>query len=87
MRSPGGAVVKNPPAGLIPGLASSPGEENGNPLQYSCLGNSLNRGDWWAIDHGVTKKQTHTHTHTHTDTTVTLVRSHITVHLNRVNFT
>ena len=69
MGFPGGAVVKNPPAGLIPGLASSPGEENGNPLQYSCLENSMNRGDWWAIDHGVTKKQTrlsiHTHKHTH----------------------
>ena len=42
---PGGAVVKNPPAnagdvGLIPGLGKSPGGGNGNPLQYSCLGNS-----------------------------------------------
>ena len=42
--SPGGSVVKNPPAnagnaGLIPGLERSPGEGNGNPLQYSCLGN------------------------------------------------
>ena len=50
MGFPGGAVVKNPPAGLIPGLASSPGEENGNPLQYSCLENSMNRGDWPAIN-------------------------------------
>ena len=50
MGFPGGAVVKNPPAGLIPGLASSPGEENGNPLQYSCLENSMNRGDWQAIN-------------------------------------
>ena len=32
--------------GLIPGLGRSPGEGNGNPLQYSCLENSMNRGDW-----------------------------------------
>ena len=46
MGFPGGSVVKNPPAnagdtGLIPGLGRSPGEENGNPLQYSCLGNPM----------------------------------------------
>ena len=45
---PGGSVVKNPPAkagdmGLIPGLGRFPGEENGNPLQYTYLGNSTNR--------------------------------------------
>ena len=34
--------------GLIPGLGRSPGEGNGNPLQYSCLGNSMDRGAWWA---------------------------------------
>ena len=35
--------------GLIPGLGRSPGEGNGNPLQYSCLENSMDRGAWWAI--------------------------------------
>jgi len=35
--------------GLIPGLGRSPGEENGYPLKYSCLENSMNRGAWWAI--------------------------------------
>ena len=50
-------VVKNPAAnagdaidvGLIPGLEKSPGEGNGNPFQYSCLGNAMDRGAWWAI--------------------------------------
>ena len=41
--------------GLIPGLGKSPGEGNGNPLQYSCLKNSMDRGAWRAIVHGVTK--------------------------------
>ena len=62
---PGSAVVKNPPvnagdtrdAGLIPGLQRSPGG-NGNPLQYSCLGNSMNKGAWWATVHGVAKSWT-----------------------------
>ena len=54
-------MVKNPPAnagdvGSIPGLGRSPGEENGNALQYSCLENSMDRGAWWAIVHGVTKE-------------------------------
>ena len=44
--------------GLIPGLGRSPGEENGNPLQYSYLGNSMDREAWWAIVHGVTKSWT-----------------------------
>ena len=43
--------------GSIPGLESSPGEENGNPLQYSCLENPTDRGAPWAIVHGVTKCQ------------------------------
>ena len=42
----------------IPGLGRSPGEGNGNPLQYSCLENPMDRGAWWAIVHGVTKSQT-----------------------------
>ena len=40
-------------AGSIPGLGRSPGEENGNPLQYSCLGNPMDRGVWWSTVHGV----------------------------------
>ena len=51
---------------LIPGLGISSGEENGNPLQYSCLENSVDRGAWRATISGVTKSQTgpkDTHTH------------------------
>jgi len=44
--------------GLIPGLERSPGEGNGNPLQYSGLGNPTNRGAWWATIYGVTKSGT-----------------------------
>ena len=44
--------------GLIPGLGRSPGEGNGNPLQYSCLEDSMDRGDWWATIHGVSKSWT-----------------------------
>ena len=49
----GGSVVKNLPAnardaGLIPGLGRFPGEENGNPLQYSCLKNPMDSGAGWA---------------------------------------
>ena len=43
-------------AGLIPGLARSLGEENGNPLQYSCLGSPMDKGAWWATVHGVAKE-------------------------------
>ena len=43
--------------GLIPGLGRSPGGGNGNPLQYSCLGNSTDRGAWRATVHGVVKSQ------------------------------
>ena len=44
--------------GSIPGLGRSPGERNGNPLQYSCLGNPMDRGAWRATVHGVVKSQT-----------------------------
>ena len=51
-------LVKNPPAnagdvGLIHGLGRSPGGRNGNPLQYSCLDNPMDRGAWRAAVHGV----------------------------------
>ena len=39
--------------GLIPGSGRSPGEGNGNPLQYSCLENPMDRGAWWATVHGI----------------------------------
>ena len=63
-------VVKNPPvnagdAGSNPGSGRSPGKGNGNPLQYSCLENSLNRGAWWATIHGVTKSRTWLSTKAH----------------------
>ena len=41
----------------IPGSGRSPGEGNGNPLQYSCLENPMDRGAWWATAHGVAKSQ------------------------------
>ena len=55
--------VKNLPAnagakGSIPGLGRPPGEGHGNPLQYSCLENSMDRGAWWTIVHGVAKSWT-----------------------------
>ena len=59
-------MVKNPPANSgdvrdadsIPGLGRSPGGGNGNPLQYSCLGNPMDRGAWQATVHRVTKSWT-----------------------------
>ena len=44
--------------GLTPGLGRSSGEGNGNPLQYSCLENPMDRGAWWATVHGVAKSRT-----------------------------
>ena len=60
---PGGSAGKEPAcnvgdSGSIPGSGISPGEGNGNPLQYSCLENPLNRRAWWATVHGVAKSQT-----------------------------
>ena len=43
---------------MIPGSGRYPGERNGNPLQYSCLGNPIDRGAWWATVHGVTESNT-----------------------------
>ena len=66
---PGGSLVKNPPAMQETrvrslGQKDSPGGGNGNPLQYSCLENSMDRGAWWATVHGVTKSQTQLSSHT-----------------------
>ena len=77
-------VVKNSPANAgdergassIPESGRSPGVRNGNPLQYSCLENAMDKGAWWVIVHGFEKSQTrltehvcaHAHTHTHTHT-------------------
>ena len=59
-------MIKNQPANagdirdasLIPGSGRSPGGGHGNPLQYSCLENPMDRGAWWATVHGVAKTQT-----------------------------
>ena len=75
---PGGSSGKDPTCqwgdvrdmGSVPGLGRSPGGGHGNPLQYSCLENPMDRGVWQAAAHSVTKsdmtEHTHTHTHTHT---------------------
>ena len=60
---PGGSEVKTSACnagdlGLIPGLGRSPGERNGNPLQYSCLENPMDGGAWWATVHRVAKSRT-----------------------------
>ena len=61
MGFPGGLMVKNLPAyagdaGSSLGSGRSPGEGNCNPLEYSCLGNPMDRGTWWATVHGVTEE-------------------------------
>ena len=74
MDFPGGSVVKNAihlpmqetrKIHSVPGLGKPPGGGNGNPLQYSCLGNSLDRGAWWAIVHVVTQGQIGLSSYTH----------------------
>ena len=58
-------MAKNTPANAgdtgdmhsVPGSERSPGIGNGNPLQYSCMENSMDRGTWWATVHGITKSQ------------------------------
>jgi len=67
--------------GLIPGLGRSPGVESGNPLQYSCLENSMDRKASWATVHGVTKAE-HSRATEHTYHV-----SVITVYVNGLNGT
>ena len=72
--SSGGSAVKNPPAmqemqetlGSFPGWGRSPRGGNGNPLQYSCWENPMDRGTWWATVHGVTESDVTTYL-THVD--------------------
>ena len=67
-------LVKNPPTnaqdardgGTVPGSGRSPGEGHGNPFQYSCLENLMDRGAWWATVYGVAKSQTQQTVHTRT---------------------
>ena len=76
MGLPGGTMVKNLPtnaggardAGLIPGSGRFPAEGNGNPLQYSCLENSMDGGAWWATVYGIAKSWTQLTTHTYNST-------------------
>ena len=63
MGFPGGSDSKESPCsagdtGLIPGSGRFPGEGNGYPLQYFCLGNPMNKGAWWATVHGVANSWT-----------------------------
>jgi len=88
-----GAVVKNPPANagdardvnLIPELGRFPAVGDGKRLQHSCLENSMHRRVWWAIVHGIKKRQTqmsmHTHTHTHTETHTPFIPHFIPVNI------
>ena len=90
---PGGSVIKNLPAnagdtrdvGLTPRSGTPLGGENGKPLQYSCWDNPMDRGDWQATVHGVTKNWTwlsnwtHAHTHTHTQHTHYFIAVLITI--------
>ena len=74
MWCPGGTLAKNPPAsaedardsGSTPGWGRSPGEGNGNTLQYPCLENSMDRGAWQDTIYGAAKSQTRLIIHTHT---------------------
>ena len=74
-------VVKNPPSnardtrdvGSIPGSGRPPGGGNGNPLQYSCLGNPMDRGAWWATVHWVAKSWTQLSTHVRMHSTILIL--------------
>ena len=102
MGFPGGAMIENLPAtvgdardgGSIPGLGRSPGGGKGNPLQYPCLENPVDRGAWCTV-HGVRKSwirmsdlartgrcahaHTRAHTHTHTHTQCSYINAYICI--------
>ena len=74
--NPGGSEVKASTCnagdlGSIPGSGRSPGEGNGNPLQYSCLENPMDGGAWWATVHGVAKSRTRLSDFTQTQDVIT----------------
>ena len=89
-------MVKNLPAdagdtrdaGSIPGLGGSPGGGHGNPLQYSCLENPMDRGAWWATVHEVSESEVtecmhvHAHTCTHIHTHPCSVRAFVSHCIN-----
>ena len=93
-------MVKNPPVnagdtrevGSIPRLGRSAGEGSGNPLQYSCLENPMDRRAWWATVHGITKSWTqlsecvHTHTHIHTSISVDCYATNLTDAAMKIHF-
>ena len=58
-----GATGDTGDTGTVPGLGRSPGGDHGNPLQYSCLENPIDRGAWWTTVHRVAKSQTQLSTH------------------------
>ena len=69
------SVVKKMPASagdvsLLPESRRCPGGGNGNPLQYCCLENAMDRGAWWATVHGVAKSWTQLSMHAHTQTQI-----------------
>ena len=81
-------MVKNPPAnardvkvkGSIPGSGRSPGVGNGNPFQYFCLENCIDRGAWRATVHGVAKSQTQQSMCTHTEAFMQFKLSSLPLH-------
>ena len=83
-------MVKNLPAmqeaGSIPGSGRSPGEENGNPLQYSSLENPMDRGAWWATVHRVAKElDVSEHKQTHTGLSQSLIASYQQIFVEQIN--
>ena len=89
---PGGSEVKAfacnaGDLGSIPGSGRSPGEGSGNPLQYACLENPMEREAWWATVHGVTKSQTRLSdfTHSHMYVINTYTYAHTQPHRELIN--
>ena len=92
---PGGAVVKKLPAnkgdtrdsGSVSGLGRSPRIGNSNPLQYSCLENSMDREAWWATIHVFTKSQTWLSAHEYSFPSVLLSKVNFAKHFTNIMFT